>query len=313
MTDAPAVRDSVITEFDDTGLGVWSDDEAFEVTGERIAEYAAATNDPIPAHRAGDVAPPVFAIVPVFDSMLTPVIDVAPVEIFGRVVHGEQDFRFHRPIRPGETLVSRARAIGFAGKPKGSTIAVHVECRDTAGELVNEQYLTAYFRGVDAGRTVGEQAVPHAVPESVRAGRPLAVVDQHVDDDQTFRYAPASGDPVPLHLDEDVAKDAGLPGIIAHGLCTMAFASWAVLTETADSDVTRMRRLAVRFAGLVFPGDDLQTRIWRTGEADGVTSYAFETVRGDDVVLSDGVAEIATASRVEPIREALAENRSKHR
>ncbi|ALG86326.1 MaoC/PaaZ C-terminal domain-containing protein [Gordonia phthalatica] len=291
MTDA-----ATVTEFDDAGLNVWSDDESFEVTAERIAEYAAATNDPVPAHRAGEVAPPVFAIVPVFDSMLTPVIDVAPVEIFGRVVHGEQDFRFHRPIRPGETLVSRARAIGYAGKPKGSTIAVHVESRDAAGELVNEQYLTAYFRGIDAGRTVGEQAPAHRVDDAVRSGEPVAVVDQHIDDDQTFRYAPASGDPVPLHLDEEVAKDAGLPGIIAHGLCTMAFASWAVLTETAGSDVARMRRLAVRFAGMVFPGDDLQTRIWRTGTADGVTSYAFETVRGDDVVLSDGVAEIADAA-----------------
>lgn len=291
MTNASAV-----TAFDDAGLNVWSDEESFEVTAARIVEYAAATNDPVPAHRAGEVAPPVFAIVPVFDSMLTPVIDVAPVEIFGRVVHGEQDFRFHRPIRPGETLVSRARAIGYVGKPKGSTIAVHVECRDTAGGLVNEQYLTAYFRGIDAGRTVGQSAPARRADVDLAAAEPPIVVEQHVDGDQTFRYAPAAGDPVPLHLDADVAKDAGLPGIIVHGLCTMAFASWAVLTETADSDVTRLRRLAVRFAGLVFPGDDLQTRIRRIGTADGVTAYAFETVRGDDVVLSDGVADIADAA-----------------
>ena len=68
-------------EFDDTGLGRWSDDERFDVTRERIAEYAAATNDPIEAHRRGDVAPPVFAIVPVFESLLTPAVDVMPVEL----------------------------------------------------------------------------------------------------------------------------------------------------------------------------------------------------------------------------------------
>ncbi|MFW0788117.1 MaoC/PaaZ C-terminal domain-containing protein [Gordonia sp. CPCC 205333] len=284
-------------EFDEAGLGVWSDEERFDVTGERIAEYAIATNDPIEVHREGLVAPPVFAIVPVFDSMLTPVIDVAPIEIFGRVVHGEQDFRFHRPIKPGETLVSRARAVGFTGKPKGSTITVNIECRSETGELVNEQYLTAYFRNVDARRTVGEQAPEHRVDEAIRATTPLAVVEQHVDDDQTYRYAPASGDPVPLHLDDEVAKGAGLPGIIAHGLCTMAFASWAVLTETANSDVARIRRLAVRFAALVFPGDDLKTRIWQLSSENGVTTYGFETVRsgpdGDVVVLSDGIADIA--------------------
>ncbi len=280
-------------EFAEAGLDVWSDEERFEVTRGRIAEYAAATNDPIAAHRNGDVAPPVFAIVPVFESMMMPVIDVAPMDIFGRVLHGEQDFRFHRPIEPGETLVARARAIGFSGKPKGSTITVHIETRGDTGELVNEQYLTAYFRNIDAGRTVGDQAPDHQMDESVRASEPVAVVPQHVDDDQTFRYSPASGDPVPLHLDEQVAKDAGLPGIIAHGLCTMAFASWAVLTEVGGSDVSRLRRFAVRFAGLVFPGDDLETRIWRVGTENGVTTYAFETVRGSDVVLSDGVAEIA--------------------
>ena len=282
-----------VVEFDDAGLETWSDEEQFEVTRQRIAEYAAATNDPITAHRDGDVAPPVFAIVPVFDAMMAPVIDVAPMDIFGRVVHGEQDFHFHRPIRPGETLTARARAIGYTGRENGSTITIHIETRSDTGELVNEQYLTAFFRNIDAGRTVGAAAPPHKFDEALRAVDPVAVVPQHVDDDQTFRYAPASGDPVPLHLDEEVAKDAGLPGIIAHGLCTMAFASWAVLTEVGGSDVQRLRRFAVRFAKLVFPGDDLRTRIWKANSGNGITTYAFETVRGEDVVLSDGLAEIA--------------------
>ena len=46
-------------------------------------------------------------------------------------------------------------------------------------------------------------------------------------------------------------RAAGLPGIIAHGLCTMAFTSWAVLTELAGSDVDRLKRFAVRFSKMV--------------------------------------------------------------
>ncbi|MFE3022676.1 MaoC family dehydratase, partial [Nocardia tengchongensis] len=152
---------SATVEFNDAGLNTWSDEETFEVTRERIAEYAAATNDPIAAHLKGDVAPPVFAIVPVFEAMMMPVIDVAPMNIFGRVVHGEQDFHFHRPIRPGDKLVARARAIGFEGKDNGSTITIHIETRSEAGELVNEQYLTAFFRNVDVGRQVGAAAPAH--------------------------------------------------------------------------------------------------------------------------------------------------------
>ncbi|MFE3103208.1 MaoC/PaaZ C-terminal domain-containing protein [Nocardia tengchongensis] len=284
---------SATVEFNEAGLNTWSDEETFEVTRERIAEYAAATNDPIAAHLKGDVAPPVFAIVPVFEAMMMPVIDVAPMNIFGRVVHGEQDFHFHRPIRPGDKLVARARAIGFEGKDNGSTITIHIETRSEAGELVNEQYLTAFFRNVDVGRQAGAAAPAHRFDKALAEQPPLATAAAHVDADQTYRYSPASGDPVPLHLDEQVAKDAGLPGIIAHGLCTMAMSSWGVLSQVAGSDVGKLRRYAVRFSKLVFPGDDLETQIWKVGSANGITTYAFRTVRGEDTVLSDGLAEIA--------------------
>ncbi|BDT85212.1 MaoC/PaaZ C-terminal domain-containing protein [Nocardia cyriacigeorgica] len=279
-------------EFDDSGLNVWSDEERFEVTAERIAEYAAATNDPIPAHLAGEVASPVFGIVPVFEAMMMPVIDVVPMDIFGRVVHGEQDFHFHRPIRPGDKLVSRAKAIGYEGRENGTTITILIECRTEDGELVNEQYLTAFFRNIDVGTKVGEQAPAHKFDPALAEQPPLATVAHHVDDDQTYRYAPASGDPVPLHLDEQVAKDAGLPGIIAHGLCTMAMSSWGVLTAVAGSDVHRLKRFAVRFSKMVFPGDDLETQIWRVGAEDGATTYAFRTARGADLVLTDGLAVV---------------------
>ncbi len=280
-------------EFDDSGLDQWSDDDRFDVTRERIAEYAAATNDPIAAHRAGDVAPPVFGIVPVFDSMMMPAVDVFPVELIPRVVHGEQDFRFYRPIRPGDKLVSRGKMIGYQGLKKGTRAAILVECRSQDGELVNEQYVTCFVRGHTADKSVGELSPEHKFEDTLRAAAPLAKVGQHIDDDQTFRYAAASGDPMPIHLDAEVARDAGLPGIIAHGLCTMAFASWALLTEAADSDVHRLKRFAVRFAKMVLPGDDLETRIWVKSAGDGVTTYAFETARGDDFVITDGLAEIA--------------------
>jgi len=282
--------------FDDTGLDSWTEDEHFEVTRERIAEYAAATNDPIPAHRSGDIAPPVFAIVPVFESMMMPTVDVLPVELVPRVVHGEQDFVFHRPIKPGDKLVSRGKMIGYEGLENGTRAAVFLECRTEAGELVNEQYVTCFVRGFDAGKRIGNLTPSHRFDEQLRQQAPVAKITQHIDDDQTFRYAPASGDPMPIHLDEEVARDAGLPGIIAHGLCTMAFTSWAVLTEVAGSDVARLRRFAVRFSKMVLPGDDLSTVLWSKGSRDGVTSYAFETSRGAggaEKVITDGLAEIA--------------------
>ncbi|SNR48159.1 Acyl dehydratase [Haloechinothrix alba] len=278
--------------FDSSGLGTWTEESRFEVTRERLVEYAEATNDPIEAHRAGDIAAPVFAIVPVFQSLMEPALEVVPTSLMGRIVHGEQDFRFHRPIEPGDVLTSRATMLGYQGLPKGSRAAVYLESRDAHGSLVNEQYVTFFVRGFDCGEAVGELAPDHKFDEELRQRDPVAAVSAHVDEDQTFRYGPAAGDPMPIHLDEDVAKDAGLPGIIAHGLCTMAFTSWAVLSELAGSDVRRLRRLAVRFSKPVLPGQDIHTRIWQAGSSGGVTSYAYETAVGADAVITDGLAEI---------------------
>jgi acyl dehydratase len=231
----------------------------------------------------------VFAIVPSFMSVMQVAFLVAPPEAAMRVVHGEQDFRLHRPIVPGDVISTRATPIGYSGAANGTSAAFLLECRDAAGEIVNEQYMTAFFRGVDAGETVGELAPAHKFDERLRDAEPVAVVTQHVDEDQTFRYSPASGDPMPIHLDEDTARAAGLPGIIAHGLCTQAFTSWAVLTAVAGGESSRLRRHAVRFAKPVLPGQDITTSIWQAGPG----RYAFETTVGDTVVVKDGLAEIA--------------------
>ena len=291
--DSPGPNDD--QSFDDRGLDTWGEEGRFEVSRERIVEYAEATNDPIGAHRSGDVAPPVFAVVPVFPSLATPAVGVLPARLVPQIVHGEQDFHFHRPLYPGDKLVSRGKIIGYAGLEKGTPCAILLECRTEDGDLVNEQYVTFFVRKFNAGKKVGKLSPSHKFDEQLRAQPPLAKATAHVDDDQTYRYAKASGDPMPIHLDEDFAKSAGLPGIIAHGLCTMAMTSWGVLTEVGGSDVHRLKRFAVRFAKMVLPGDNLETRIWKTGAGGGVTRYAFETVRGEDFVITDGLAEIADA------------------
>jgi len=71
--------------------------------------------------------------------------------------------------------------------------------------------------------------------------------------EQITAYAEASGDRNPIHLDEEFAKSVGLPGVIAHGMLQMGLlASWLT---TAIGDHRRLRRLGVRFAGVVVPGD----------------------------------------------------------
>lgn len=280
-------------QFNVDGLDVWTEPAEFVVERERLAAYAAATNDPIAAHLGGDVASPVFAIVPVFDSLLEPALEVVPLSVIGKVLHGEQDFRFHRPIRPGETLTSRARMTGWEGLPNGTRACVYLECRDARGDLVNEQYVTFFIRGFDDGRALGQLSPGHKFDEQLRAAGSVADVTQRIDEDQTFRYSPASGDPMPIHLEEQVAIDSGLPGIIAHGFCVLAFTSHAILEQLGASDVSRLKRLAVRFAKPVLPGQEIRTQVFIASRADGETTYAFETTVDGVPVLRDGLAVVA--------------------
>jgi acyl dehydratase len=275
-------------------LGNWTDGPEFKVDPERSKAYAAATNDPIPAHLDGDIAPPVFAIVPVWDTMITAMAGIVPPEVVAMVVHGEQDMWFHAPIRPGMVLRTKAAPIGVHVKPNGTSVIAKVVTSDQDGNLLVEQYMTSFFRGVSEGESAGEEAPPHKLADDVKSREPDAVVTQQIDGDQTFRYAEASGDNMPMHLDEEFAKSVGLPGIIIHGLCTMAFTSWGVVGAVGGNDSTRLKRLAVRFSRPVLPGQLITTRIWKTGGRAGNVVYGFETTNPDgDVVIKDGLAEIA--------------------
>jgi acyl dehydratase len=114
--------------------------------------------------------------------------------------------------------------------------------------------------------------------------------------DQPRRYAEASLDDNPIHLDPEVAKMGGLPGVILHGLCTMAFCSRHFVEGACGGDPRRLKRLAVRFSKPVLPGQTLTTTAWKTGEQGGVSTYGFETANPEGaLVVTNGVAEVAGA------------------
>ena len=253
-------------QFKPEAIGKPGDPVEFEVTKERIAAYAAATNDPLPAHAGGDIAPPVFAIVPAFQAAGMASMQVIPGELLGAILHGEQDFHYHRPIEPGMKLSTTAAPIGMRQRSSGVTVVTRAETREPSGELVVEQFMTTFVRGAQGVEDIGEEAPPHRFDEALREREPDAEVAQTFDADQTFRYAEASGDPMQIHLDDEFAKSVGLPGIIIHGLCTMAFTSVALIGHACPDDPTRLKRLAVRFASIALPEQTITTRIWDLGQ-----------------------------------------------
>jgi len=281
--------------FNIDAIGSWSETSEFTVDRDKIKAYAEATNDPIEAHRNGDLAPPVFAVVPAFEALSTTSVGAIPPEMLLRVLHGEQDFRYHRPIEPGTTLATKASVVGIQGRSSGVTVVCLGETRDAAsGELLVEQYMTSFVRGAELEQGSGTEPPAHSLDPELYEREPATKVAQTFDSDQTFRYSEAAGDPMPIHLDDEVAKAMGLPGIIIHGLCTMAFGSWAVIGHACPDDPTRLKRLAVRFSKVVLPEQTIETRIWDLGESDGKAVYAYQAdAENGDAVIKDGLAEVA--------------------
>jgi acyl dehydratase len=95
----------------------------------------------------------------------------------------------------------------------------------------------------------------------------------------TNRYAGASGDFNPIHIDEELARAVGLPGRILHGLWTMAQVARAH-TEAAGGPHT-LKRLSVQFRGMGVP------------EQEVIVSGTVRESSSDGRVLVDTVAEQA--------------------
>ncbi len=105
----------------------------------------------------------------------------------------------------------------------------------------------------------------------------------------TKRYAEASGDPNPIHIDEEFAKKVGLPGCILHGLYSMAQVARAH-TAVAGGDPRALRRLEVQFRGMGFPEQEIVVSS-TVREADG-NRIVTDTVarQGDSRIIRNASA-----------------------
>jgi acyl dehydratase len=102
------------------------------------------------------------------------------------------------------------------------------------------------------------------------------------------RYAGASGDFNPIHIDREFAQQVGLPSNILHGLYSMAQVARAC-TQAAGGDPRTLRRLSVQFRGMGMPEQEIVV----TGSGEG--TIALEAVQGDNKIIKNAEAELATA------------------
>ena len=107
----------------------------------------------------------------------------------------------------------------------------------------------------------------------------------------TRRYAEASGDPNPIHTDEEFAKSVGLPGCILHGLYSMALVARAH-GALAGGDPRALKRLSVQFRGMGFPEREIVVTGTVKEVTDGRIVTDTEAAQGETRIIRNAEAEV---------------------
>ena len=106
------------------------------------------------------------------------------------------------------------------------------------------------------------------------------------------RYASASGDFNPIHIDAAFAATTPMGGTIAHGMLVLATIS-EMMTAAFGERWLGSARLDVRFRAPARPGDRLTARAQPAGAEEGVARYRVECVNQQEEVLISGTAQVA--------------------
>ncbi|MFI6929367.1 MaoC/PaaZ C-terminal domain-containing protein [Streptomyces sp. NPDC050287] len=200
-----------------------------------------------------------------------------------KVLHGGQALTVHRPIPVEGRATATARIAAVYDKGKAAVLVMRTEVTDADGPLwTNDAQI--FVRG--EGGWGGDRGP--SVRLEPPAGEPDRTVERPIREDQALLYR-LSGDWNPLHADPEFAKLAGFERPILHGLCTYGMTLKAVVDTLLGGDVNRVRSYATRFAGVVYPGETLRIRMWRTPESVRCAVSAVE--RDDAPVLADTVVE----------------------
>lgn len=209
-----------------------------------------------------------------------------------KVLHGEQYLELYKPLpRSGEL---RCEAVIADILDKGSGAVIVMDVRSYSGkELICYNQFSAFALGSGGfgGKRTSEKlkaavAVPSRPPD--------AVLRDTTSLNQAALYR-LSGDWNPLHIDPSFASIAGFEKPILHGLCTFGFSARHVLQQFADNDVSRFKAIKVRFAKPVYPGQTLQTEMWKEGNRIHFQTKVQET---GDIVISNAYVDLVPTSGV---------------
>jgi 3-hydroxyacyl-CoA dehydrogenase/3a,7a,12a-trihydroxy-5b-cholest-24-enoyl-CoA hydratase len=205
---------------------------------------------------------------------------------FDRILHGEHYLEIKRPLPPKASLTHKIKVKDVFDKGKNALVVMGTTTYDEKGNELAYNEMTTVVRGAGGwGGDRGPQGDVNVAPDRA----PDAVIREKTDENQALLYR-LSGDWNPLHADASFATAFGFKKPILHGLCTFGFAARHVIKSFAkNADPRYFKSIKVRFADSVFPGETLQTEMWK--ESANRVVFRVKVAERDAVVISNAAIE----------------------
>eukprot|EP00250_Pteridium_aquilinum_P006265 c16220_g1_i1 orf=379-1326(-) len=223
------------------------------------------------------------------------------------LLHGEQYLEIYKRLPTSCDVVYQSRISQLHDKEKASVIEVESLCREShSGEVLCMSRSTIFLRG--AGGFSKSRSQLYSYDKRSPSIKPLvklpalppksAAVTVHEDrtqPSQALLYR-LSGDYNPLHSDPEVAKIAGFPRPILHGLCTLGFAVRAVIRHFCQGEPSLVQAVQGRFMLHVFPGETLVTQMWKEDNTGRI--FFLTSVKERSRPVLSGVVSLGPSPRL---------------
>ncbi|KAJ3165401.1 hypothetical protein HDU88_004195 [Geranomyces variabilis] len=203
-----------------------------------------------------------------------------------RLVHGEQYYELLAPLPVAGEFDLDSTLVGVWDAGKGMIMDKETILKHN-GKPLARMISSAFVIGA-GGFNGPRKPAPKGVVATPKS-QPDFIEETPTYPNQALVYR-LSGDYNPLHADPRFGLKLGMKGAFLHGLCTYGISAAAVLKRLGGNDPSVFKSIYGRFASPVYPGETLQTLMWKVGEKDGITTIAFTTKvkERDLVVISSG-------------------------
>jgi acyl dehydratase len=247
---------------------------------DEVVAYARATRDEHLPSAGQPFVPPFYVsrlVFPLFRRMLVkPGLRLNLL----RAVHGEMRIRWLEPVRTGQNLKVVVRIADVEDTAAGELLHL-----DGALSADDRKLVEARIGMLVRKRKRGKKKQPKSESQPpVRFARSIVT-----EEGQQLEYARASGDHNFIHTSEWLARLAGLPRTILHGMCVMAM-SYNALNSELPEQARAIRSMQVRFRKPVLPGQTLELRAYDSDQADSLPFAVFN--EKGQAVITQGHCEL---------------------